>query len=135
MLHEFMDYIDNCRGEYQTACEGVRLEDQRLQDLLHELEFSENENEKRRAGTRLAQSRRERRKCKDEMNRMRLVVEFFNEPAHKHTLNKMRQLLGKQRKEEEYLNGDRIYKPRVPKQTKEKLVANTVKVRNKWVSS
>lgn len=28
-------------------------------------------------------------------------------------LNKMRQLLGRQRKEEEYLEGERTYKPRV----------------------
>ena len=119
VLQEFLKYIDQCRNAYQLAQGAVELEDKRLQDLLHELEFAENVNEKRRSGTKLQQSRRERRRQKDEVKRLRLLIEFFNDPANKSTLNKMRQLLGRQRKEEEFLNGDRIYKPRVTKQTKE----------------
>ena len=119
VLQEFLNYIDQCRNAYQLAQGEVELEDKRLQDLLHELEFAENVNEKRRSGTKLQQSRRERRRQKDEVKRLRLLIEFFNDPANKSTLNKMRQLLGRQRKEEEFLNGDRIYKPRVTKQTKE----------------
>lgn len=120
VLRYFLNYIEQCQEQYQTAREGVSLEDKKLQDLLHELEFSKNENEKRRAGTSFQQSRRERRRYKDEVKRLGLVVDFFNEPVHKGTLNRMRQLLGKQRKEEEYLNSKRIYTPRVPKQTKDK---------------
>ena len=119
VLQEFLNYIDQCRNAYQLAQGAVELEDKRLQDLLHELEFAENVNEKRRSGTKLQQSRRERRRQKDEVKRLRLLIELFNDPANKSTLNKMRQLLGRQRKEEEFLNGDRIYKPRVTKQTKE----------------
>ena len=119
VLQEFLNYIDQCRNAYQLAQGAVELEDKRLQDLLHELEFAENVNEKRRSGTKLQQRRRERRRQKDEVKRLRLLIEFFNDPANKSTLNKMRQLLGRQRKEEEFLNGDRIYKPRVTKQTKE----------------
>ena len=119
VLQEFLNYIDQCRNAYQLAQGAVELEDKRLQDLLHELEFAENVNEKRRSGTKLQQSRRERRRQKDEVKRLRLLIEFFNDPANKSSLNKMRQLLGRQRKEEEFLNGDRIYKPRVTKQTKE----------------
>ena len=77
------------------------------------MEFAENENAKRRAATKLQQSRRERRQQKDEMMRRELVVDFFNEQANKGTLNKMRQLLGRQRKQEEYLDGERHYNPRV----------------------
>ena len=44
---------------------------------------------------------------------MELIVKFFDEPNPKNTLNKMRQLLGKQRKEEEYLNGERHYNNRI----------------------
>ena len=88
--------------------------DKRLQDLLHGLEFAADENEKRRAGTKLQQSRRIRREAKDEVKRLELIVRFFDEPNPKNTLNKMRQLLGKQRKEEEYLNGERHYNNRMP---------------------
>ena len=86
---------------------------ERLQDLLHGLEFAADENEKRRAGTKLQQSRRTRRQEKDEVKRLELIVKFFDEPNPKNTLNKMRQLLGKQRKEEEYLNGERHYNNRI----------------------
>lgn len=113
VLQDFLNYIDCCRNQYQAAHDAVGTEDKRLQDLLHELEFAEGENGKRRAGTKLQQSRRERRRQKDEVKRLELIVNFFNESAHKNTLNKMRQLLGKQRKQEEYLNGERHYYKRV----------------------
>lgn len=62
---------------------------------------------------RMTQSRRTRRQEKDEVKRLELIVKFFDEPNPKNTLNKMRQLLGKQRKEEEYLNGERHYNNRI----------------------
>lgn len=112
-LQEFLNFVDACRNQYQAAYDAVGLEDRRLQDLLHALEFAEGEKEKRKASTKLRQSRKERRKAKDELKRLEAIVEFFNETSHRSTLNKMRQLLGKQRKTEEYLNGERVYKPRV----------------------
>lgn len=112
-LQEFLNFLDACRNQYQAAYDAVGLEDRRLQDLLHALEFAEGEKEKRKASTKLRQSRKERRKAKDELKRLEAIVEFFNETSHRSTLNKMRQLLGKQRKTEEYLNGERVYKPRV----------------------
>lgn len=113
VITNFLNYVDQVKADYQAAHTAVGVEDKRLQDLLHALEFAENENEKRRAGTRLQQSRKERRKQKDEVKRLRIVVEFWNEPENKKTLNRLRQLLGRQRKEEEYLNSERVYKPRM----------------------
>ena len=113
VLSEFLAYIDRIRYDYKAAHDAVKKEEKRLQDLLHDIEFAEGENEKRRAGTRLQQSRRSRRRKKDEMMRLELVVQFFDEPTQKSTINKMRQLLGKQRKHEEFLNGERHYNKRV----------------------
>lgn len=113
VLSEFLAYIDRIRYDYKAAHDAVKKEEKRLQDLLHDIEFAEGENEKRRAGTRLQQSRRSRRRKKDEMMRLELVVQFFDEPTQKSTINKMRQLLGKQRKQEEFLNGERHYNKRV----------------------
>lgn len=114
VLADFLNYIDWIRHDYQEARDAVGMEDKRLQDLLHGLEFAADENEKRRAGTKLQQSRRIRREAKDEVKRLELIVRFFDEPNPKNTLNKMRQLLGKQRKEEECLNGERHYNNRMP---------------------
>ena len=113
VLSEFLAYIDRIRYDYKAAHDAVKKEEKCLQDLLHDIEFAEGENEKRRAGTRLQQSRRSRRRQKDEMMRLELVVQFFDEPTQKSTINKMRQLLGKQRKQEEFLNGERHYNKRV----------------------
>ena len=113
VISDFLNYIDQIRRDYKTAHDAVKRENKRLQDLLHELEFAEGENEKRRAGTKLQQSRRERRQQKDNVMRLDLIIQFFDETAHKNTLNKMSQLLGRQRKQEEFLDGERHYNPRV----------------------
>ena len=113
VLSGFLEYINGCREQYQAAHEAVKTEERRLQDLLHELELAEGENAKRRAATKLRNSRRQRRHQKDEMMRRELVVQFFDDPTPKSTINKMRQILGRQRKQEEYLNGERHYNKRV----------------------
>ena len=112
-MKEFLDFIDRCHAEYQLAYDAVSEEDKKLQDLLHKLEFSTNTAEKNRVATSLKNSRKERRRNKDIVKRNELIVGFFREKSHKDTLNKLRQLLGRQRKEEEYLASDRVYKPRV----------------------
>lgn len=113
VLSGFLDFLDECERQYQTARDAVGLEDRRLQDLLHELEFAQDKAERNRVATKFQRSRRERRKQKDEVQRLELIVNFFNEQNHKNTVKKMRQLLGRQRKEEEFLKGKRVYKPRV----------------------
>ena len=112
-LEDFLKFVDQCYQEYQIAQEAVSREDKRLQDLLHELEFAQEKGERNRVATKFQSSRRERRKHKDIVKRNELVVKFFEEKSHRETLNKLRQLLGRQRKEEEYLSSERTYKPRV----------------------
>ena len=112
VLAGFLNYIDQCKCFYESAFGSVGEEDKRLQDLLHELEFAPDENNKRRSATKLQQSRRNRRRYKDDTQRYGMIVEFFEEPENKKTLNKMRQLLGRQRKQEEYLDGERHYNRR-----------------------
>ena len=52
-------------------------------------------------------------RSKDEAKLYGQVVRFFEDQGNRRTLNQMKQLLGRQRKEEEYLFGEREYKPRV----------------------
>lgn len=113
VLSDFLKFIRRCEDDYQAAREAVGVEDKRLQDLLHEMGFADGENAKRRAATKLQQSRRERRRQKDEVQGLEPIMNFFDELNHKNTLKKMEQLLGRQRKVEEYLNGERVYYPRV----------------------
>ena len=112
-LEEFLNFIDQCYTDHQYAYETVNEEDKRLQDLLHEMEFASDKAERNRVATKLRNSRKARRRNKDIVKLNEQVVKFFDEKGHRDTLNKMRQLLGRQRKEEEYLFGERVYKPRV----------------------
>lgn len=112
-LESFLDFVAQCESRYTLACGNVSQEDKRLQDLLHEIEFASDKAERNRVATKLQHSRRERRQNKDIVKLYEQVVRFFEDQNNRRTLNQMRQLLGRQRKEEEYLFSDREYKPRV----------------------
>ena len=114
-IEAFLNFVDRCSREYTYAQDMVKEEDKRLQDLLHEMEFAADRAERNRVATKLQASRRERRANKDIVQRDELLVEFFKEPENRKVLNKLRQLLGRQRKEEEFLAGERVYKPRAGK--------------------
>lgn len=78
VLSEFLNFLDECEIRYQTAHEAVGLEDRRLQDLLHEMEFAEGENAKRRAGTKIQQSRRARRRMSDDLISRKALLEVID---------------------------------------------------------
>ena len=112
-LEEFLNAVAASKQEYQYAYDAVNEEDRRLQDLLHEMEFAQNKAERNRSATKLQQSRRRRREYKDIVKKNEKLVKFFEEQKNREALNRMRQLLGQQRKEEEYLASERTYKPRM----------------------
>ncbi len=112
-IENFLNFVDQCKTDYQNAVNAVEEADRKeLQDLVHEMEFAKDKKERNRIATKLHNSRVERRKNKDIVDELKDIVAFFDEQNHKNTLNKTRQLLGKQRKTEEYVHGERVYKPR-----------------------
>ena len=113
VLEEFLNAVAASKQEYQYAYDAVNEEDRRLQDLLHEMEFAPNKAERNRSATKLQQSRRRRREYKDMVKKNEKLVKFFEEQKNREILNRMCQLLGQQRKEEEYLASERTYKPRM----------------------
>lgn len=114
VIENFLNYIDECRTNYQNAVKAVEEADKKeLIDLVHDMEFAKDKLERNRVATRLQRSRLERRKNKDIVDELEDIVKFFDELNHRNTLNKMRQLLTKQKKTEEYVHGEREYKPRM----------------------
>lgn len=111
-LEAFLDYIDQIKAEYEASYDAVGKEDKRLQDLLHELEFAENKAEKGKVSTKLRNSRINRRKNKDIVVLYEEIVKFFEVPRHKEELKQLQQLIERQKKEEDYIYGERVYKPR-----------------------
>lgn len=113
VIEEFLNTIRSWETEYQMSFDAVGLEDRRLQDLLHEIELSENAKAKNRAATKLKNSRKMRRENKDRVLMLENVVLFFQDPQNRKVLNQMEQLLGRQRKQEKMLLSERTYRPRV----------------------
>lgn len=112
-LEDFLNYIDQCRTDYQIAVNAVEEADKKEAiDFLHGFEFAKDKSERNKLATQCHYSRVERRKNKDTVDELEDIVKFFEELNHKNTINKMRQLLGKQRKTEEFLRSERVYKPR-----------------------
>lgn len=112
-LEDFLNFLDQCAKEYKYASDNMSKEDKRLQDLLHEIEFAADKAERNRVATSLQKSRKERRKHKDMVKLYERIVKFSEDRDNRRTFNLLRQLLGQQRKEEEYLQSNRAYKKRV----------------------
>lgn len=110
VLAEFLKFIQECENEYDCAYEEVGREDRRLQDLLHEMEFAADRPERNKVATKLHRSRVQRRENKDIVQENEEIVTFFR--SQKALVNNMKEMLGRQRKKEEYLKSDRKYKPR-----------------------
>ena len=109
-IEMFLDFVDANASEYRLAYDAVNEEDKRLQDLLHEMEFAATSKERSRVATKLSRSRKLRREQKDIMKRNEQVVEFFREQPARAILKRMNQLVGRQKTEEQYLDGKRTYK-------------------------
>ena len=123
-LEEFLKFIEECESEHELAFEEVGKEDRRLQDLLHEMEFAPDKAARNRVATKLHNSRVSRRKNKDIVKANEEIVAFCKN--NRKIVNEMKELLGKQRKNEDYLNGDRVYKPREENEVTTKLKNNKV---------
>lgn len=111
-LEEFLAFAKECVETYQISYSCVGDEDKRLQDLLHALEFADNKYDIHTEALRLWDSRRERRRNKDRATLHSVLAQYFQSASGQKFLNELRQMLGKQRKEEEYLTGHREYRKR-----------------------
>lgn len=112
-LEEFLHYIDNITAEYNYAQSVVETEEKKMQDFVHAIELAKTRKERDKVTTRFHNSRKLRRENKNIVLLYEPIVNFFSEKNNKDALNRMRQLLGHQRKVEEKLGRDKVYKLRV----------------------
>lgn len=112
-IEEFLDYMDQLGPEYDLAKELMKKEQDKEPDFLHDFEFARDKAERNRLATELHQSRVCRRKYKDQMQEVEYVINFLRDPINKKYMGALRQLLGNQRKREEYLHGERHYNRKV----------------------
>ena len=108
IMQNFLDYLKGCQKEYQICMVEVH----KHEDFLHGLEFAGNRQERNRIATQVSQSRKDRRRLKDRMQLLEGCARLFGDKSNKQFFDRLQNLIEKQRKEEEFLESDRIYKPR-----------------------
>ena len=111
-IQDFLDYLEACRVKYKQAQADVAQEDAKKQDILHALEFEGNCKMRSKIATQAHLSRKRRRVVKDRVLELEKVVAFMNSERNKPLLKALRGLVKEQKAVEEYLNSERIYKPR-----------------------
>ena len=118
-IAEFLNLVSDAQAKYRVYADEVNKQDKLTQDYLHRLELGELKCEERsKVATKLAINRQDRRYYKDRVEELEPIVKFFEDPANKKVLDKMRPLLGEVRKWESY-HKDRKYIPRVLKEKKD----------------
>ena len=113
VIEGFLNYLENCKAEYDEAYAAAGEEDKRVQDFLHAMEFANNKQERNKIATQLHQSRKRRRSAKDKVLELQKIYDFYKDVSNKAVLKKLKGIMPKQKQTEEYLQSDREYKPRV----------------------
>lgn len=112
VIKDFLDYLVNCQKKYQAACTEMFAEDKKVQDFLHSIEFENNCKERNKITTRWHISRNRRRAAKDISLELERVAKFYTDKANKPFIDKLRSMVKDQKKEEEWLESERVYKQR-----------------------
>lgn len=112
-IENFIRLVEQCKKIYNFEYENVGTEDKKTQTFLHDIEKTSTAKERSKIATQIHKSRNIRRESKDKVLLTEKINEFFNDKQHQATFNKLSQLLGEQRKVENYVYGDREYKKRV----------------------
>lgn len=113
IISTFLKLVDTVQKEYDTAYGFVNEMDKALTDITHKAELTSlKQNEKAKLMTKLQQNRRERRYWKNKVDEFQPLYELLsNSKEFKSTIAQLKQVLGKVRRAEEYLE-NRTYKPR-----------------------
>ena len=116
IISTFLKLVDAIQKEYETAYGFVSEKDKELTDITHKAELTKlKQNEKAKLMTELQYNRRERRYWKNKVDEFQPLYELMsNSKEFKSAIAQLKQVLGKVRKAEEYLE-NRTYKPRAKK--------------------
>lgn len=110
-LQEMLDYLEDSKNLYENAkkeCEKYDSVD-RLIYWAHKFELANGKNERNRLATAYQRERIERRRYKDICDTYEKIHDFVCS-ENKSTLKRMKGMIQNQKKQEEYLESERVYK-------------------------
>ena len=111
-IASFLDFVKECKAEYERNVTEVHKFDRQQLDQLHDLEFANNYEERCRLATRIHNDRLTRRAHKDRVALTKEIA-FCADKQNKQFLDRLGVLLNKQQQIEEYVNSERHYNRRV----------------------
>lgn len=114
VISEFIKLVENTQKEYQVSTDYVTLADKELQDIVHKAELEKlSQSEKAKLTTWLSRNRKDRRYWKNKVDENAPLYEYMQSSKEfKNVIEQLKQVLGKVRKAEKYLE-ERKYKPRI----------------------
>ena len=112
VVQTFLDWLGEMQAEQAKCWEVVETEDSKVQDFLHEIEFESNSKKRALIDTRLHTSRVNRRAAKDRAIALKPIKEFIADATNRGFIKRLKKLQSDLKAQEEYLAGERTYKPR-----------------------
>lgn len=113
VVKSFLDWLSEMKDEQADAWEIVLKEDAKVQDFLHEIEFEPSSKKRSLIDTRFHNSRVKRRVAKDKAKVLKPIKDFVADATNRNYIKRLKKLQSDLKAEEDYVNGERVYKPRV----------------------
>lgn len=112
VVRAFLDWLTEMKDKSESSWQVVLEEDNKIQDFLHEMEFEANSKKRSVIATRWHESRVKRRTAKDIAKKLKPICDFHKEASSRNLLKLLRKMLTELRSAEEFINSERVYKPR-----------------------
>ncbi len=112
VIHEFVEYLNITKDVYEQAKKKCEEYDsvERLIQWAHKFEFAKDKLERNRLATAYQKERQDRRKYKDICDTYETVYKFITSDNNKSALRRMKGMVNIQKCQEDYVDGDRVYK-------------------------
>ena len=110
VVEAFLDWLKWAEELQKASWEIVLEEDAKNQDFLQKCE------KRSLIATRLHESRVRRRKAKDTSKMLKPVVDYIKEATARSHIKHLKKMAADLKKEEDFVNGERTYKPRAAKE-------------------
>lgn len=112
VIQEFVEYLNNTKDVYEEAKKKCEEFDsvERLIHWAHKFEFAKDKLERNRLATAYQKERQDRRKFKDICDTYETIYKFITSDNNKSTLKRMKGMVNFQKEQENYVDGDRVYK-------------------------
>lgn len=113
VVKSFLDWLSEMKDEQADAWEIVLKEDAKVQDFLHEIEFEPSSKKRSLIDTRFHNSRVKRRVAKDKAKVLKPIKDFVADATNRNYIKRLKKLQSDLKAEEDYVSGERVYRPRV----------------------